>query len=294
MYKKYFFIVNPASGGGNKLSFLSEISHFCQNNNLKYEVEITKEPKHATELAKQAVKNFEVVVAVGGDGTVNEVVNGIVGTRAVLGILPIGSGNDFSRQLGYRKKLSDDLKILKNGRTREVDAGVVNNEYYFINGFGAGFDGQVATKVKKYLPYVKGFLAYLLAVLSILPVYKFPRVRIELDNGKIIDKEILLIATCIGTTYGGGFKIAPSAKLNDGLFTICLIDKLGRWYALRNIPKIMKGVHLGLPEVHTYTSKKISIQSEKELYSQIDGELLPLGKKFSASIKEEKVKVIMA
>lgn len=294
MFKKFYFIVNPAAGAGKKLSFLPEIQLFCRKNNLDFEIVLTKQPKEAINLAKKAAKKFEVVVAVGGDGTVNEVANGLVGSQAVLGILPIGSGNDFSKQVGYKKGLKKDLEILLEGRTKSVDVGRVNDQYYFINGLGVGFDGEVATRVRSFMRFSKGFLAYLLAVLRTLATYKFHRVKIILDNDQVIEREILLVATCNGTTYGGGFNVAPSARIDDGIFTICLIDKLGRFYALRSIPKIMKGTHLKLPEVHMYTSKHVIIESESDLYAQVDGEILPLAKKFVVKILPGQIKVITA
>jgi len=292
MFKKFYFIVNPAAGAGKKLSFLPEIQSFCQGHNLDFEIVLTKQPKQAIELACKAAKKYEVIIAAGGDGTVNEVVSGLIGSQAVLGILPIGSGNDFAKQVGYKRNLKKDLKILLESRTKLVDIGQVNDQYFFINGLGVGFDGEVATRVRSFMRYSKGFLAYLLAVLRTLATYKFHRVKITLDNDQVIEKEILLLATCNGTTYGGGFNVAPSAKIDDGVFTICLIDKLGRFYALRNIPKIMKGAHLKLPEVHMYTSKHVIIKSEDDLYAQVDGEILPLNKKFEVKILPGQIKVI--
>ena len=292
MYKKFYFIVNPEAGKGKKLSFIPEIQTFCREHKLEYEKVLTKEPKEATRLAREAAKNFEVVVAVGGDGTISEVAAGIYDTPAVLGILPTGSGNDFAPMVGISKNLKKALRTLINGHVRNVDLGIVNGKYIFVNGMGVGFDGEAAARVRKYLKYFPGYPGYLAAVLRTLVTYRFRKARIVLDDNEVMEKKILLIATCNGTQYGGGFRVAPSAEIDDGLFTVCQIDKMGRFYALRNIPKIMKGTHLKLPEVHTFTAKKVSIESSHNMQAQLDGELLPLMKKFEIEMMPGKLSVL--
>lgn len=292
--KEYFFIVNPAAGGGRKMEVIAEIEAFFQERKLDFEIVLTKAPKHATELAKKAANDgYKTIVAVGGDGTVNEVVNGIVGTEATLGIIPIGSGNDFSRAIGLARNIKKDLKILLAKKTREIDLGFVNNRY-FVDGLGIGFDAEASMKVKKFLKYLNGFLAYLASVLRTLATYKFPQVQITLDNGQTIKTGILLMAVMNGPRYGAGFYIAPSAKIDDGLFTICLIEKCGRFYALRQIPKVLKGTHVKLPIVKIITSKYVKIESESLLPAHVDGEILQPQQKFEAKIVPKCLKVIGA
>ncbi len=292
MFYSYYFIVNPVAGMGKKLSFVSEINDFCHRKNLKYQVVMTHKPKEAIDLAREASKKYEVIVAVGGDGTVNEVVNGIVDSKAKLGIIPIGSGNDFAKQMGLTYNLKKDLEILSEGKIKVVDLGLVNKRHYFINGLGVGFDGEVAYHVRDFLKYAKGFSGYLLSVFRTLATYKFNRVKFYVDGNKLKEEKILLIATCNGTTYGGGFKVAPSAKVDDGLLTICFVGKMGKFYAVRNIPKILQGTHISLPEVSTYTGKNVRIKSEKDLFSQLDGEILPPLKEFEVEIMPNKISVI--
>lgn len=293
MFKSYYFIVNPVAGQGKKLSFVSEITGFCQRNYLNYKLVMTHKPKEAIELAREASKKYEVIVAVGGDGTVNEVVNGIADTDAKLGIIPIGSGNDFAKQMGLTYNLSKDLRILMDGKFIKVDLGRVNNRHYFINGVGVGFDGEVAYRVRDFFKYAKGFSGYLLSVFRTLATYKFHKVKFFIDGEIVKDDKILLIATCNGTTYGGGFKVAPSAKVDDGLFTVCFVSKMGKFYAMRNIPKILQGTHVSLPEVSMYTGKSVKIKSEKELFSQLDGEILPPMKEFDMEMVPAKINVII-
>lgn len=292
MDQNYYFIVNPVAGLGKKLSFISEINDFCQKKNLEYKVVITHKPKEAIDLAREASNKYEVIVAVGGDGTVNEVVNGIVNTEAKLGIIPIGSGNDFAKQMGLTYHLKKDLEILIQGNTQSVDLGLVNKKHYFINGLGVGFDGEVAYRVRGFLKYARGFFGYLLSVFRTLATYKFYKVKFYVDGEKVKDEKILLIATCNGTTYGGGFKVAPSAKVDDGLFTICFVGKMSKFYAVRKIPKILQGTHVSLPEVSIYTGKNVKIKAEKDLFSQLDGEILPPMKEFEVEMVPNKISVI--
>jgi len=292
--KDYFFIVNPAAGGGRKMEAINEIETFFQDRNLDFEMVLTKAPRHATELTKKAANDgYKIVVAVGGDGTVNEVVNGLVGTNSTLGIIPIGSGNDFSRAIGLARNIKKDLKILLAKKTREIDLGFVNNRY-FVDGLGIGFDAEASMKVRKFLKYLNGFLAYLASVLRTLVTYQFPQVKITLDNSQVIKMGILLMAVMNGPRYGAGFYVAPSAKIDDGLFTICLIEKCGRFYALRQIPKVLKGTHVKLPIVKIITSKQVKIESESILPAHVDGEILPPQQKFEAKIVPKCLKVISA
>jgi len=291
MFKSYYFIVNPVAGQGKKLSFVSEITDFCQRNYLNYKLVMTHKPKEAIELAREASKKYEVIVAVGGDGTVNEVVNGMADSESKLGIIPIGSGNDFAKQMGLTYNLRKDLEILMASKIMDVDLGLVNQRHYFINGLGVGFDGEVAYRVRDFLKYAKGFFGYLLSVFRTLATYKSNKVKFYVDEVKIKEEKILLIATCNGTTYGGGFKVAPTAKVDDGLFTICFVSRMGKFYAMRNIPKILQGTHMSLPEVSMYTGKNVKIESDKELFSQLDGEILPPMNEFSIEILSKKIKV---
>lgn len=284
--------MNPTAGGGRKLSFIPEIQSFCRENNLTFEKILTKEPKEATMIARRAAENYEVVVAVGGDGTISEVAAGIYDTSAVLGIIPTGSGNDFAPMVGVSRNIKKALQTLIHGKIRNVDLGKVNGEHIFVNGMGVGFDGEVAARVRKFLTYLPGYPGYLAAVLRTLATYQFRNARIELDGNIIGEKKFLLVATCNGIQYGGGFKVAPSAKIDDGLFTVCVVDKTSRLYALRNLPKFTKGTHLKLPEVHTFTSRKVIIESEDNLQAQLDGELLPLMKRFEIEMLSGKLSVL--
>lgn len=289
----YSFIVNPAAGG-HTMANLTEIQSFCREQKMKYDIHVTDRPEHAIELARRTAKHSGTVVAVGGDGTVNEVINGIVDTPARLGIIPAGSGNDLAWQLGLKHNLQRNLQILKAGKVRIFDVGQINGVRYFINAFGAGFDGATAKRVRSYLRHWHGYAAYLLATLRTLATYRSSNVRLTVDGHIVRNQPMFFISCCNGTTYGGGFKVAPSAKLDDGLLTVCAVDKVSRWYALRNLPKFTRGTHLTLPEVHTYTGRQIVIESDSPQPAQADGELFTPARIFKVDVVKSRLPVITA
>ncbi len=292
MFSNYYFIVNPIAGGGKRLDIISELQLFCKKHGMDFTVAMTHKPKEAIELARKAAEHYEAIVAVGGDGTVNEVVNGIAGTQAKLGILPIGSGNDYAKMIGLSKNLTKDLKVLRKGATRMVDAGKVNDKYFFINAFGAGFDGEVSARARKYLKLANSFFGYLVTVLRTLMTYRFRKVLITVDGNIVADKKIFLVACGIGSTYGGGFQIAPRAKIDDGLFDVCIIDKTSRLNALWVIPKIMRGKHENLRIVHMYSGKEISIVTDRKIASQLDGEIIEPTKELRVAMLPKHIQVI--
>ncbi|MFA6098690.1 MAG: diacylglycerol kinase family protein [Patescibacteria group bacterium] len=292
MKKKYLFIINPVAGKGKHLSILSEISSFFASEDVDFDTVITQRPKQATQIAKDSSNKYEILVAVGGDGTVNEIINGLAISPAILGILPIGSGNDFSYQLGYKRNLKRDLRILREAKTKWIDVGVVNETDYFINGFGVGFDGETALAARKTMRYTNGFMAYLLAVLRTLVFYRCQEVKMKFDDRNTVEQKILFISVCNGTTYGGGFKVAPDAKMDDGLFDVCLVDKASRAYILRKLPKFIRGHHTNLPEVHMSRCHQLNIQSVKPLQAQLDGELPASQTSYQVGILPKKQEVI--
>lgn len=288
------FIVNPAAGPRKHLSQITEIEEFCNTHNVTYDILLTKGCGDATRLAKEH-SNKDIVVAVGGDGTVNEVVNGMIRSDVVLGIIPIGTGNDFAHQLGYTNDIRKNLSILLGTTIVNLDVGLFNNERYFVNGFSIGFDAEVAAQVKKFTKYVSGLPAYLASLLSVLPRYESKRISFTLDNNDMIvemEDESFLLAVNNGTTYGGGFKVTPSAKMDDGVFTICFVKKISRSYALRHLYSFTKGTHLSLPEVMTYTAKAVRISQEGRAYVQLDGEVIEQSGEIKLSIEPKALKVL--
>ncbi|RYG70473.1 diacylglycerol kinase family lipid kinase, partial [bacterium] len=216
-------ILNPTAGRGQGAKMRPAIAATFRNATL-YE---TTRRDEATQLAKQAVEaGHDLVIAAGGDGTLGEVLNGIFGTGTKLGILPVGTGNDFARTLGIGASFETALKTLQSGAFKAVDVGHVeigDEKRYFLNVAGAGFDSRCATRINEHRPKILGKLtgtnAYIVAVLSELRCYETTQLRLELD-GRVVESRAILCAIANAQSYGGGMKVAPDADLTDGLFDI--------------------------------------------------------------------------
>jgi len=268
----HVFIINPVAGRGKALKFVSEIRSYFKGENAKYTVKVTKYPRHATEIAREyARKGAKRIYSVGGDGTLNEVVNGLVGEKSSLGVLPGGSGNDFLRSV--TNNFDNILDRTISGSEKNIDVGRVNDKY-FINISSMGFDAQVAytaNRLKKSGP-IKGGLAYSIAIFAAILKSESYKLDISIDNEEF-SNDTLLTAVANGLYYGGGMKPAPSARIDDGLFDICLINRKSIFEILKFFPKLIKGVHGEIEGVSFYKCKRIEIESGKNIPLNIDGDV---------------------
>lgn len=273
--KRWFFIVNSTAGRGKTGKKISQIVNSLNSHELDFEIELTKEPKHATRLAQDAINNgFSNIVAVGGDGTLNEVVNGIMisgrSTEVNLGIIPEGGGNDFAANFKLSSNVDKAIETLMKFNIKEIDVGKIEDTY-FINALGIGFDARVAV-ISNSIKYLNGLPRYLIAVLKALVTLKMFEAEITLDNCKL-NKPFLLLAIGNGLSTGGGFLLTPEARVDDGLLDICFISKANRRRVLNLLPSAIKGKHLKEPEVVLHQSKKIEIKCKEPLPIYYDGEL---------------------
>ncbi|MBK8946493.1 MAG: diacylglycerol kinase family lipid kinase [Ignavibacteriae bacterium] len=302
---KYLFIVNPVSGKGRGKKSIPIIEQFLQNEGINYKLIITQYPKFATEFSLENLQNFEVVVSVGGDGTLNEVVNGIKNeliAKVKLGVLPIGSGNDFSKNIKLSKDLISNLKVIcgiETNKTRKIDLYEVkydtvnqNNQYHkFINGAGIGFDAYVGalTQNNKVL---SGILAYLISVVKALFNYKMINVNVEINNLKIVENK-LMITFGNGISHGGGFYLTPNAKIDDGLLDVSFFEQISRKRLLVALPKALVNKVNEIPEARLMQTKKVNLILQKPYYFHCDGEIISDNlKSAEISILEEKLQII--
>ena len=238
-------------------------------------------PTHATELARQAgEQGYERVIAMGGDGTVHEVVNGIMQLpleqRPVLAVVPVGSGNDFAHALGIPLQSDRALACALNGEASSIDLGVMTDEHgrkeYFDNTLGIGFDAVVTIRSHR-LPIVRGFLMYLTAVIQTILLNHDPaRMQMEID-GKPVEQSNLLLTLCNGPREGGGFAVAPEAKIDDGLLHYAMIKDVSRAKMFRLVPEVMKGTHGRFNEVTLGTCKQMTVKADHPMYIHADGEI---------------------
>jgi diacylglycerol kinase (ATP) len=269
---KAAIIVNPASGKGKALGLLPKVVKWCQGQGIEFRLYPTTEPGDGTHQARLAIQaEFERIVVLGGDGTINEVGQALIGTEKVMGVLPGGSGNDFFKMLSKDTNLEQSMKIAFLGLPHEVDAGLANGRPFF-NVLGIGFDARVAAEaVKSRIP---GFAGYLWAVFKVWRSYGPLRLEIELDQLKLTHN-VTLVSIGNGRTSGGGFYLTPQAKFDDGLFDICIMDYFPKSKIFSVLPRALKGTHVRLDGVRVYRSRRILIRSSEKFPVHIDGEPLP-------------------
>lgn len=274
---RMLLIVNPAARHGETEALAPVVERLLAS--VPHDTVMTERTGHAAEIAA-AARGYDVIVAVGGDGTVHEVLNGLMAhpaeSRPVLGLLPTGSGNDTRRTLGVSTDLAQAAIELTTGRRRAFDVGVCNG-VHFNNSFAAGLDAKVTAKAIEYKVTKKrdGLWLYLTALLHVLFNELDPfDVTLSFDGEEPHRVTTLIMAATNGPTYGGGFKICPDAVPDDGVFDVCMIDPLRLHEALWRLPFVIAGKHTNMRVVHMSRHASIVIEGSDPLPAQVDGEVL--------------------
>ena len=268
--KKIYFIVNPFAGLTKNANFSKKIHQYLDLSLFDYQVVYTEYAGHATLLAKNAVvENFDIVVAVGGDGSVNEVAQSLIGTKVILGIIPAGSGNGLAMHLGLGRNISKALQMLNTSSVIKIDTCSMNGKP-FINLAGVGFDAWIAYKTKQ--SKVRGLWAYL--KFSFLEAFKYPIKNYQITiDGHTINRACLVIEIANAPMFGYNLVVAPLAKFNDGLLEVILIRKAAKWRYLFSFWRFFnQSVHKS-SLTERYTAKNIRIKKQHDkLPTHIDGE----------------------
>ncbi|MCF7857963.1 MAG: diacylglycerol kinase family lipid kinase [Candidatus Cloacimonetes bacterium] len=285
--KKWFFIVNPTAGRGRTGKKINELVTSLNQHKFDFEIELTKSPGHGTKLTKDAILNgSHNIIAVGGDGTLNEIVNGVMlsgkADEVCIGCVPEGGGNDFSTNFHLSSNINKAVNTLQKYKKQKVDIGKIEDKY-FINSLGIGFDARVAI-ISNRIKHLNGLPRYLAAVLKALISLKMFKAEIKIDTG-IINEPFLLLSVGNGQSAGGGFLLTPEARVDDGLLDICFISTVNRRRVLKLLPSAIKGKHLKEPEVVIHQTRKIEISSDKALPLYFDGELPTLKDQFNFTIE---------
>ncbi|MEW6511926.1 MAG: diacylglycerol kinase family protein [Bacteroidota bacterium] len=278
---QYTVILNPIAGKGGGRKLIDPIRKEFEKRGVDYELVVTTGPGHATQAARDS--GAPVVVAVGGDGTLNEVANGIAGSLKALGIIPAGSGNDFIKSVNIPANVRAALEILFAGRIREVDAGEVScgggkagpgnsPARLFVNGVGIGFDAAVAARTRQ-IRYLSGTTLYVTAVLQTLGRYEPPDFALSMDHTTEHSRN-LLIAVGNGKCAGGGFYLTPDAEVDDGLLDICVVGEKTIPEILTLMPKVMRGKHHNVPGVKFFRERHLSVSSDASFFVHADGEIV--------------------
>jgi diacylglycerol kinase (ATP) len=267
---RFKLIINPIAGGRKGKTLTEKILERLRTWGISFEHEFSRYIGHATEIARQSAKRFDAIVAVGGDGTVNEVLNGIFGYDVPLGILPVGRGNDFFKTINTSRLLDVIIKpLIEAPRIKMTDVGKINNRY-FMNVAGVGFDAMVAT-IAEPIRFL-GPIAYLGSALIGLMKNKGISLKLNIDGEKI-DLNALMVAIANGKYFGGGMKIAPDASPWDGKFDVCLIENVPSLEILKTLPKVYTGKHTNHPKVKMLKAEHIEVLSSEKIPAEMDGEV---------------------
>ncbi|WP_169891115.1 diacylglycerol/lipid kinase family protein [Litchfieldia alkalitelluris] len=290
--KKYFFIVNRFAAGGKSLKVWEKIKQQLEEQQIQFRTFFTNTDRHAEELAKQIAnihhEHIEAIIAVGGDGTIHEVVNGLVNYPNIkVGYIPSGSANDFSRGFQIPRSPLHALGTIlsKTQKVSKIDVGKIklderSRHFYFVNSVGVGFDAEVSkivnqSKMKKYLNklHLSSFI-YIGALVSQLFNYKVSNVHLTIDNQDFHYEKVWFVTVSNQRFYGGGMKISPKANPFDGLLNITVIHCLSPLQILLLFSTVFIGKHTLIKGVDSHIGKEIKIVPDRKLPLHADGEII--------------------
>jgi len=277
--------VNPTAGAGKTAKRWPQIKQLLESIGLDFSYELTEAPGHAVELAKSAAKKgSKVVISVGGDGTINEIVNGLHDSRCLgdvmLGIISTGTGADYIRTLGIPRSYREACKRLLSPKYLKVDIGIVecvNNDQtvqrLFVNFAGLGIDAEIVKATTQKYKALGYETSYLLGLLTTLMLYKNEEISLAVD-GEIDERKVCTVLMGHGKYGGGGMLTTPDADPCDGLFDVLIIGDLTKPDLLCSLPRIYKGTHLSHPKVTVKRARKVEVQTERRMIIQADGDLI--------------------
>lgn len=270
-------VVNPSAGSGRAAKLLPWIRERLDRRR-DVELVVTTRAGEAEDVAARAASaGCERVVAVGGDGTIQEVVNGVLRAQAptAVGIVPVGSGNDLARSLGLPADPAECWTVAIGRATRRIDAAIATNgegrRRWFASAGGIGFDAQVAAAMANRRGWQSGRAGYLLTTLTELRRFDNRRLQIVLD-GEVVERRALLVAIANGPYYGGGMRIAPDAAPDDGWLDLCVVGDVSRLTAVRELPNLYRGTHVRNPAVSVHRARRVEMTADAPTHAHLDGE----------------------
>jgi len=266
----WHIIANPTAGRGRTKAALPKITERLEAHGIAHKIILTHSPGHATELAKNLVASgATTIAAAGGDGTVHEVINGMVGSSATLAVIPTGTGNDLARALNIPLDASEAINVLTKAPTHHIDYGLDNDGVFSVI-LGLGFTAQVMDHVNKNKNFLRGPLAIAAAVFKVVNTLEATEMELILD-GKSMLRRTVAVFVMNSCWTGGGMYVTPGAKLNDGLFSVCFVNELGKLELLRLLPKVYSGGHVGHKSVETHCCRELVINTAKPMIKMFDG-----------------------
>lgn len=280
-------VLNPASAGGKTGLRWTRIRHALREEGIDHELHRTTAPGEATAAVRGALRDgFERVISVGGDGTLNEVVNGFFGESgeplgpARLGLIPSGTGGDFRKSLGIPVDAFDCAHLIAHGASRAVDVGRIDYAdgatRFFVNVADCGIGGEVVASVNRSRHKgggARGSAVFLVVSLHALLSFGGRHARVVLDGAEFIDGVLQSIVVANGRYFGGGMNIAPQARVDDGLLDVVVIEAVGRWRSITSLPALYRGTHTRNPAVRTGRARLVSIEAhDRDLLFDVEGE----------------------
>jgi diacylglycerol kinase (ATP) len=270
---RIIILLNPNAGRGRARSVLREALEVLRRKGIEIQVQESRDAQHLLALARQAAaEKPDAIVSLGGDGTQHYVLNGMVGSEIPLGIIPCGSGNDFSKGLGIPTQAREAAEVLLAGNTRRVDLGRVGNTVYGCIA-GAGFDSVVTRYANERVRRLRGSWAYAWSILRCLKTYRPEPLEIVSDNQKF-SGEVIFAVVGNNVSYGGGIHLTPRAKLDDGLLDVCIVPYLKKWELLRWVPRAYRGQHLTHPRILYFQTRNVSLSTTSRMELFGDGEFM--------------------
>lgn len=305
---KTLCVVNPASANGRTKKNWGKLENYLKQQGLEFAVKFTSKPKEAIDITREALYNdYSRIVSVGGDGTLNEVLNGFyngnymkIKEDAFLSFIPMGTGGDFARMFTTSSKPQRVYEVLADACEYPID--IVQGTYtnwdgnretsYFINVADIGLGCQTVYRVNQSSKAWGGFLSFLISALYSLVTYESQFLTVKVDDKEVYTGKACMVVVSNGSYFGGGMKIAPYANLSDGLLDITIVDDLSKIDIIKNIPGIYTGKHINHPAVTFFSGKKVELISPTELLVEFDGETPGIGN-IELEIMPQELKILL-
>ncbi len=288
----YHIIVNPQGGKGKSLKALKVVTEILNQNNVSFTVHHTERIGHATEITKELSKvpNTKIIV-MGGDGSINEVLNGIENFENVtLGFIPCGTGNDFIGTSGHPLDFKEALNLILDGEVGYIDYIQLGNKRC-MNVLGAGMDVDVLLRYES-MKFFKGKLKYYMSLFGTLLHARFHKLRITVDNGEPMERSVFMTGIGNGRCIGGGMPICPNAKINDGKLQVVIINEIKKHKIIGALLGFLKGKHVNKPYTEVFDAQQVKVEVLDDSKFEMDGEIFD-DKDITCQVVSNKLKVFI-
>jgi YegS/Rv2252/BmrU family lipid kinase len=303
MNRRILLIANPGAAAGRTSARWEKLLDELQRRKLDFDHAITDRPRQGVELAREASGKYDIIAAVGGDGTMNEVANGILlagDTNTALAVIPFGTGNDLARMLRIRS-VEDALDALAHGGPRSIDAIEISckergkpTKYFALLYAAAGFAGEVGKRTTAAVKAVFGTrFCYSVGFFRALVTFESPTMRVRCGE-RVFEGRMFLVSAAKAEVIGGGaMRLSPGARIDDGTLTVNIVGNLGRLETLRCFPRLLRGTHITHPKVNCFAAPSLTVESEPAVELQLDGEMLGCTPA-TFEVRPQAIKILMA